>query len=280
MYHYRKSARYSFPCAVFCLDSRRDCDQAEPVLEVKTCAAVIPCFDEATTIARLVAATRQYLPSVIVVDDGSTDSSADLAGGAGAVVIRHQRNLGKGAALRTGLSLALKQGFAWALTLDGDGQHAPDDLPAFLRCAEQTGARLIIGNRMHNARAIPWLRRQVNRWMSGRLSRLACKHLPDTQCGFRLIDLEAWSALALKTQHFEVESEMLMAFLAAGCQVEFIPVQVIRSRRRSRIQPLADTMRWWKWWQELDCSSASRAHRESPRPWLTCWDSRRTFRSR
>jgi len=249
------------------------------VPEATTCAAVIPCFNEARTIAPLVAAVRQSFPSVIVVDDGSTDGSLNLAASVGALVLGHKRNLGKGAALRTGLSLALKQGFAWALTLDGDGQHAPDDLPAFLRCAEQTGARLIIGNRMHNARAIPWLRRQVNRWMSRRLSRLAGKRLPDTQCGFRLIHLKTWSALPLKTEHFEVESETLMAFLAAGCQVEFVPIQVIRSRRRSHIQPLADTVRWWNWWQELDRSPVSSAHPECPRPWLTCWDSRRIFRS-
>ena len=102
-----------------------------------TSAAVVPCFNEGATIAPLVTVVRQHLPSVLVVDDGSTDDTSNQAGGAGAVVVRHQRNLGKGAALRTGLSLALKQGFEWAVTLDGDGQHAPEDLPALLRCAEQ-----------------------------------------------------------------------------------------------------------------------------------------------
>ncbi len=217
----------------------------------QTCAAVIPCFNEAGTIAPLVATVSQYLPSVIVVDDGSTDDSSNLASGAGAVVVSHQRNLGKGAALRTGLSLALKQGFEWALTLDGDGQHAPEDLPAMLRCAEQTRASLVIGNRMNEARKIPWLRRQVNRWMSRKLSRLAGRHLPDTQCGLRLIHLRTWAVLPLQTERFEVESETLMAFLAAGRRVEFVPVRVIRSRRSSHIHPVADTLRWWKWWRNF-----------------------------
>jgi glycosyltransferase involved in cell wall biosynthesis len=215
----------------------------------KTCAAVIPCFNEGATIATLVAAVRQYLPSVIAVDDGSTDDTSNLAGGAGAVVVGHQRNLGKGAALRTGLSLALKQGFEWALTLDGDGQHAPEDLPAFLRCAEETGASLVVGDRMSNAQAMPWLRRQVNRWMSRKLSRLAGKPLSDTQCGLRLIHLGTWAALPLKTERFEVESETLMAFLAAGLRVEFVPIRVIRSGRRSHIHPVADSLRWLKWWR-------------------------------
>src|ERR1035438_2678392 len=127
------------------------------------CAAVIPCLNEGAGIAVLVSALRRQVPVVLVVDDGSTDETALLAKVAGATVIRHERNRGKGAALRTGLSQLFKQGFEWAVTLDGDGQHAPEDLPAFLRCAAQTGALLVIGNRMGNARAMPWLRRQVNR---------------------------------------------------------------------------------------------------------------------
>jgi len=226
------------------------------MVAAKTCAAVIPCFNEGATIASLVAAVREHLPQVIVVDDGSTDGSSNLAASAGAVMVSHRRNHGKGAALRTGLSLALEQDFEWAVTLDGDGQHAPDDLPAFLRCAEQTGARLIIGNRMHNARAIPWLRRQVNWWMSRKLSRLARRRLPDTQCGFRLIHLETWSVLPLKTEHFEVESETLMAFLAARRRVEFVPIRVMRSGHGSHIRPVTDSLRWLKWWWNFEPRSA------------------------
>ena len=89
------------------------------------------------------------------MDDGSTDNTAAQAQSAGAQVVSHTKNLGKGAALRTGLAQAQQQGFEWAFTLDGDGQHYPEDMPAFLECAGQTGALLIVGNRMSNARAIP-----------------------------------------------------------------------------------------------------------------------------
>jgi len=267
------------PANEICLASRSFLAQSCPVISAKTCAVVIPCFNEAETIGTLVTEVRQYLPLVIVVDDGSTDSSANRADATGAAVIKHPRNLGKGAALRTGLSLALKEGFAWAFTLDGDGQHAPEDLPAFLHCAGQTGARLIIGNRMHNARAIPWLRRQVNWWMSRRLSRLSDQYLPDTQCGFRLVHLKTWATLPLKTQRFEVESETLMAFLAAGQRVEFVPIEVIGRGRHSHIQPLADTVRWWKWWRNFNWSAESIARREHCSHWLICLDSRRIFRS-
>lgn len=229
------------------------------MLEPTNCAAVIPCLNESASVAPLVAAVRVHLASVLVVDDGSTDETASLAESAGAVVIKHARNLGKGAALKTGLAHALKQNFEWAVTLDGDGQHAPEDLPELLRCAEQTGALLVIGNRMNEARKISWLRRRVNQWMSRQLSQRAGRPLPDTQSGFRLIHLRTWAALALNTKHFEVESEMLMAFLAAGRRVEFVPIQVISSRRRSHIHPVADSLRWLRWWRNFGRRSTSRA---------------------
>jgi hypothetical protein len=191
----------------FCLGSRRVSADTGCVPVPTTCAVVIPCFNEGASIAPLVAAARRQFPRVLVVDDGSTDDTAARAQSAGAQVVSHAKNLGKGAALRTGLSQARQQGFEWAFTLDGDGQHAPDDMPAFLECAGQTGALLVVGNRMPNARAIPWLRRQVNRWMSRQLSRRAGRPLPDSQCGFRLIHLATWAALPLQTEHFEVESE-------------------------------------------------------------------------
>jgi len=228
------------------------------MFEPEKCAAVIPAFNESPGIATLVRAVRRHMPFVLVVDDGSVDNTAAQAKAAGAAVIRHEKNSGKGAALRTGLSRVFENGFEWAVTLDGDGQHAPEDLPALFQCAEETGARLVIGNRMDEARKMPWRRRRVNRWMSRKLSQRAGRPLPDTQCGFRLIHLQSWTALSLKTDHFEIESEMLMAFLAAKLPVEFVPIRVISRSRGSHIHPLTDSLRWWKWWR--------RGKQISPRP--------------
>ncbi len=125
------------------------------------------------------------------------------------------------------------------------------------RCAQTTGAALVIGNRMNEAHKMPWLRRQVNRWMSWQLSRHAGRRLPDTQSGFRLIHLPTWAALPLRTERFEVESETLMALLAAGRRVEFVPVQVIHSGRTSHICPVTDTLRWLQWWRKHGRFSAS-----------------------
>jgi glycosyltransferase involved in cell wall biosynthesis len=239
----------------FCLDFRWDPTQAEHMLGPATCAVVIPCFNEGAGIAALVREVRQHLPFVMVVDDGSTDDTSAVAAAAGATVLSHARNLGKGAALKTGLSAALTRGFEWGLTLDGDGQHPPQDVPAFLRCAEQANVQLIVGNRMHNPQAIPWLRRRVNRWMSRRLSERAGQLLPDSQCGFRLVKLKVWAGMRLETDHFELESEMLLAFVRAGHRVEFVPIQVVGRGRSSHIHPVADSWRWWKWWRNLDRAS-------------------------
>lgn len=214
----------------------------------ETCAAVVPCLNEGATIGQLVRGLLPQVSAVFVVDDGSDDNTAQVAAAAGARVLRHSANLGKGAALQNGLAAAHAAGFEWAVLLDGDGQHKPEDLPALFACAERTQAALVIGDRMHRPQAIPWLRRHVNRWMSQKLSRRSGQTLSDTQCGFRLLHLRAWQRLALKTRRYEIESEMLLAFLEAGHRVEFVPIQVIGRSLRSHIDPVVDTWRWFKWW--------------------------------
>jgi len=212
------------------------------------CAAVIPCLNEQAAIEPLIVAVRRRLPTVIVVDDGSTDATSALASQAGAEVLRHEQSRGKGAALQTGWRRARDRGFHWTLTLDGDGQHSSGDIPAFFHCAEQKWPALVVGDRMAQVAEMPWLRRFVNRWMSRRLSNLTGRTLPDSQCGFRLMNLDLWSTLPIKAEHFEIESEVLLAFLAGGHAVEFVPIRLIYKSEQSKIHPLRDTLRWFRWW--------------------------------
>jgi glycosyltransferase involved in cell wall biosynthesis len=215
------------------------------------CVVVIPCLNEAATIGALVTDVRRFVSTVFVVDDGSTDGTGELAEQAGAKVLRHARSLGKGAALQTGWRHARERGFKWVLTMDGDGQHSPADVPAFLNRAEKTSSDLIVGNRMHAAQKMPRMRRFVNRWMSTRISRMAARPLPDSQCGFRLIDLDALAATPISTTHFEIESEVLLSFALAGRKIEFIPVEVIYKNEQSKIHPLRDTVHWFRWWYQM-----------------------------
>lgn len=211
------------------------------------CAAVVPCLNEARAIGPLVRSIRHHLPVVIVVDDGSTDDTAAEARAAGADVLRHDAPRGKGASLRAGWAEARRRGFQWALALDGDGQHAPEDIPAFFAAAETRGATLVVGNRMGGAEAMPAVRRFVNRWMSARLSRVAGRDFPDSQCGFRLVRLDALGRVPLAATRFEIESEQLLAFAAAGEPIAFVPIRVIYRQERSKIHPLRDTWRWFRW---------------------------------
>jgi glycosyltransferase involved in cell wall biosynthesis len=228
------------------------------------CAIVIPAWNEALTIGPVVQRARAQAEQVIVVDDGSTDATRVKAEAAGARVFRHGSNLGKGAALRTGLETARELGFRRAVTLDADGQHAPEEIPSFQACADATGCDLVVGNRMHASARMPWLRRAANRWLSRQLSRRAGRPLPDSQCGFRLLQLDVWARLSLHTEHFEVESETLLAFLAAGHRVEFVPIAVLRSPRPSRIRVVPDSVRWFRWWRQSQREAVSPTQQPLP----------------
>src|SRR5262245_19982208 len=218
----------------------------------QSCVAVIPCLNEEGTIAALVGEVRSFLDVVIVVDDGSNDGTAAKAIGAGAIVIRLPETSGKGAALTAGFRRARDLGFNWTLALDGDGQHAANDIPVFLSQAEgSSDVRMVVGNRMGQASKMPLLRRCVNRWMSKKLSRY-CKHeLPDSQCGFRLLHLDSWARFEFKAAHFEIESELIVRSVCAGLKVDFVPIQARYACERSKIHPLRDTVRWFKWWRAI-----------------------------
>jgi glycosyltransferase involved in cell wall biosynthesis len=213
----------------------------------KNCAVLVPCLDEAGAIGGVISAVKSFVPNVLVVDDGSTDGTGDVAQAAGATVLRHARSLGKGTALRTGWDAALKRGFEWTLCMDGDGQHAAADIPRFLARGEKGDVALVVGERMHAPHTMPLVRRVTNRFMSWQLSRLAGVRLTDTQCGFRLLHLPSLARLQVKSDCFEIESEVLIQFARARFGIAFVPIQVIYADERSKIRPLRDTLRWWNW---------------------------------
>jgi glycosyltransferase involved in cell wall biosynthesis len=211
------------------------------------CAAVIPCLNEGVAIGPLVDAVRRQVRTVFVIDDGSGDDTSLRAREAGAVVLKHGVTQGKGSALQSGWTRAREQGFRWVLTMDGDGQHSAEDIPVFLRCAESTAAALVVGNRMDQAAQMPMVRRWANRWMSWQLSRLSGRPLPDSQCGFRLMNLQDWARLPILATHFEIESEVLFRFATARLPIAFVPIQVIYKEEQSKIHAGRDTVRWLRW---------------------------------
>lgn len=189
-----------------------------------SCIAVIPVHNEAATVAAVVRAASAYLP-VIVVDDASQDGSGTLAAAAGAQVLRLSKQRGKGEALRRGFAAALRRGAEAVVTLDGDGQHDPHDIPRLLAARQRWPERVIIGSRMATAAAIPRLRcyaiRTVSWWMAW-LGRCAIR---DSQSGLRLYPAALLRALHLRHGRFLLESELLLKALQAGWQVHEIPIR-------------------------------------------------------
>lgn len=210
------------------------------------CGVVIPCHNEALWIAGVVRGARSYLEHVWVVDDGSEDGSSREAQEAGAIVLRHERRRGKGAALATGWRAADQAGLEWVILMDGDGQHVPADLPVFLEPGRTE--RLLIGDRMAAAGAMPWLRRWANRGLSQAISQLVGRDLPDSQCGFRRLHLPSLNRLELRSEQFEIESELCVAFARAGFSIGSVPVQVRYGSGVSKINPVVDGWRWYRWY--------------------------------
>lgn len=212
----------------------------------KICA-LVPCYNEAADIARVVRAVRRHLDVCIVVDDCSRDSTAQAAAAAGARVLRHERNFGKGMALKNGFALARASGFSAALTLDGDGQHDPEEIPRFLEAFEAGGIDIVLGDRMGDAASMPWTRRATNRFMSWCVTHMAGVPIRDSQVGFRLIRLDTWQALQLHGRRFDLESEILIKACRRGARVTQVPIRTIYSgTSKSKIHPLFDGVRFFR----------------------------------
>ena len=211
--------------------------------------AVIPCRNEEASIGRVVQGLLECVDSIIVVNDGSKDATGSVASSAGAQVVDLQTASGKGAALRSGWDAAARLGATQVLMLDGDGQHSPADAPRFISHQKSTGADLVIGNRFAgDTKSVPRIRLWTNQWMSARLSKLCERVLPDSQCGYRLVNLTLLRQLKLKAGHFEIESEMCVAFSRAGHQIEFVPIEPRYDGQNSKIRPLRDAVRWVRWY--------------------------------
>jgi len=206
--------------------------------------ALIPAYMEQRMIRDVVFRVREYISDVIVIDDGSLDRTSEEAAAAGAVVIRHARNLGKGVAINTGFDYARKNNFNYLITMDADGQHDPADIPRFVEAYERTGIPVLIGNRMGERSAMPLMRKLTNLSMSWMLSRAMKQYVPDTQCGFRLYRCNVLPFIEVMSTRYAAESEILLHIAARGIRVDSVPIAVIYRNERSKINPFRDTLRF------------------------------------
>ena len=209
---------------------------------------ILPAYNAARFLEQVIADIRGEVPGirVLVVDDGSADGTAETARRAGAEVIVHEVNRGKGGALATGNGWALREDLDWVYTMDADGQHLPREMPQFMAEAERGGWDAVVGNRMDATRDMPWLRKRTNEFTSWVVSRLAGTRIPDSQNGYRLYRVACLQGLELRTTRYDTESEILVRLARRGYRIGSVPVSTIYGDEKSSINPLVDTGRFFR----------------------------------
>ena len=214
-------------------------------MDQKPVCAIIPAYNAERSLGEVIERTKEYIPRVIVVNDGSTDRTEDVARSLNTEVVSIPSNRGKGYALRRGFHHAMGNGCKAILTLDADGQHDPADIPNFLTAHEGDSRAILIGSRMAQADQFPTQRYYSNRTAAYFISKALGQYLEDTQCGFRLYPAETLRSIPLTTSHFQTETEVLLRAVRRGIRLSSVPVKNIYhsngSAPRSNFRPVIDT---------------------------------------
>jgi len=207
--------------------------------------ALIPALNAEKTIGDVVRDCRAQLETVVVIDDGSNDATGEIAHANGAIVLRHDVNRGKGASLKTGFAYAVENGFDGVITLDADGQHLPSEIPKILKAHEESGADLVIGGRSHLFDHMLPRRRLANRFSAWSIAIAAGTRVTDSQSGFRFYSTKMLRAIKLRTDGFDMESEVIVRAGRGGFKIITTPISLgfIDGISTSHYKPLKDTIR-------------------------------------
>ncbi|MDR2358868.1 MAG: DUF2062 domain-containing protein [Prevotellaceae bacterium] len=216
-------------------------------LNTLRCCVIIPVYNNAGTVAQVIAGAKQYAGTVIVVNDGSTDATAQVLATIPAItVLDYPKNKGKGYALRTGFRYALHNGFRYAITLDGDGQHYPSDIPRFAGAIEKADGALVTGLRKLRQENMPGKNTFANKFSNFWVWVETGKWLDDTQSGFRAYPLEPFAKAKYFTRRYDFELEILVRSAWKNIPIVAIPIRVRyapKGDRVSHFKPVSDFLR-------------------------------------
>lgn len=203
--------------------------------------ALICAYQEGERIGEVVKGAQKYCSAVVVVDDGSDDNTAKSAEDAGAQVLRHEKNLGKGTSLRYGFEYLLKGTYDAVITLDGDGQHDPEEIPHFVETYKRTHIPVLIGNRMSNPVGMSLIRRWTTHLMCRQLEKLTSHYIPDPPCGYRFYRCNILPHILSEEPRFGAEYEMLVNIAGKQIRTGSIRIRSIYRGQHSCIRPLRDS---------------------------------------
>ncbi|HOK55838.1 MAG TPA: glycosyltransferase family 2 protein [bacterium] len=208
---------------------------------------IIPAYNEEKAIGKILKELKKYFKNILVIDDGSIDRTKEIVQKEKVLLISHITNKGKGEALKTGFKYAIEKNFPAVITMDGDGQHLPEETLKFVEeYRKKTKIGILIGKRSIFSQSMPLIRRITNLSMSFLISILSFQWIPDTQCGFRLIKTDTLKKIKLYTSHFETESEILIKAGCKGIRIKSLPIKTIYRKEKSKIRPIRDTVRFFK----------------------------------
>ncbi|MBL7052423.1 MAG: glycosyltransferase family 2 protein [Candidatus Marinimicrobia bacterium] len=199
---------------------------------------IVPVYNEEKELPALIVELKKSGTLAFFVDDGSNDESQRLIEESGFPFAKHQKNQGKGSALKTGMDWAFSQDFDAVITLDGDGQHPINQISEFVKLAQNKD--FVIGNRINRVGKMPIHRRLSNRLVSWLVSLRVGKHIPDAQCGMRLIKRKVWENIAINNNGYFSEIELVIKVVLQKYSVGIIDIPAIYNGCNSSIRPVRE----------------------------------------
>ena len=218
--------------------------EKKSVLDKKSVVCIIPAYNEAKNIRKVIQKCQEYVSRIIVIDDGSSDNTLQIAQRLNVITVHNEQNLGKTEALKRGFSRAFQEKAEILIMIDGDGQHNPEEIPCFLEKIQE-GFDLVIGARNFDQQFMPPIRILANSISSFLVSLICGIRIEDSQSGYRAIKRKVIEKIPLTSNRFQVDTEMIIKAAKCGFKIGFVPIRTIyHPEAKSKIHQIIDPLKF------------------------------------